>query len=296
MSFNIHFRGVGVFVAKGRGNVSEVLFPSAESKGPPDGDAGPLRPNGKPVGKNMKHADNSDAPLHFAGALIVGPGRTATYRKLDGRLVTRDNGTVGAKPNGSFFVDVPVLSDVITEPTSKIKLINPTLAKNQDRIATRFELDTGDIASQPARHGVFLLEGGIHGPNFLQGSFALEVTWTIDSNVPVELKILTLDRKSSGEESIVLDSDHNEVYFYSFDIGLPSVDDLKSDDVPSTIGLTDDDFKWSYALFDRVDSTQQSWQDWLRGHPFPAPVCVGRSFSELRLVPVSTCFPLAWTE
>jgi hypothetical protein len=289
MQFQIHFRGAGVFVARGRGNLTEVLFPNAETKGPPDGDAGSLRKNGKPLGKGMKHADKSDATLHFAGALVVGPGNTATYRKLAGRLVTGDKGTAGAKPTGNFFSDLPPLADVITEADSKLKLVTPIDPTYPGRVATRFEIDSGAAAASPRSKKEWLLDGGKHGGS-VSKHFALGVTWTVDSEESIEFKVLNLDRSATGEDPIVLDDKHTQVYFYNFDIGLPTVLDLTSEEDPFADTKDDNDFKWSYALFDRVDSSKKKWQDWLKGDSFPTPSLIGP------LVRVSTCFQIVWTD
>jgi hypothetical protein len=290
MDFKIHFRGAGVFWARQRDNVTEVLFPNAETKAPPDGEPGKKRPNGKPLGKGMKHADKSEANLHFAGALIVGPGKTATYRKLAGRLVTRNKGTSGAKPNGDFFQDLAPLADVITEADSKLKLVaaaDPTYA---DRVATRFEIDSGDMEAKPASKENWLLDGGDHGKSVTR-HFALGVTWIVAADTSVTFELLTLDRKPTGEQPIVLDADHPEVYFYNFDLGLPTLEDLTTEENPFADTKDDDDFKWSYALFDHPGTAKKKpWQDWLKGKKFPAPSLVGP------LIPVSTCFQIVWTD
>lgn len=301
MDFTVHFRGAAVYVVRPGGKVTDVLFPSAETHGPPDGDGGKKTPKGRHLGKDMKHADGTDAPQHFAGAMIIGPGSTRIYRKLQGRLVRRDTLGSGATPNSDFLASFPPLSDVITNQDSKLKLLDPDKKKNFDRIATRFALDDGKLIPEAASDGTWVLAGGIHGPNAKTACFALEGKWTFSAASPVNLNLYELDGKSSGEDPIVLDDKHTEVYFYNYDIALPTKEDLTEEDVPVSLNLIDNDFKWSYALFDRVNgTTQPTWKDWLKNHEFPAPRLIGLKQQpagrDFHLITVSTCFQLVWPD
>ena len=297
MKFTIHFRGVAVFVAKGGGKVTEVLFPNAERKSPPDGDAGKKTTKGKIIGKDMKHADDTEAPQHFAGALVVGPGVTRTYRKLNGRLVRRDVSGAGASPVTGFFEKVPPLANVITETDSTLKLMNRENPANYGRMATRFKLDKGDIAAGKESQTEWTLSGGIHtNEKPITGHFAIGATWTVESEDPLIFRVHNLD-DTEAEQPIVLSRETDTVYFYNFDSGLPSDDELTEEEDPPGVGRVDNDFKWSYALFDKK---QPKWQDWLKTKAFPTPQTLPPESEELRpddfrLIPVSTCFQLVWT-
>jgi hypothetical protein len=300
MQFTIHFRGVAVYVARQGGKVTDVLFPSAEMHGPPNGDPGKKTPKGKHLGKEMKHADGTDAPQHFAGAMIMGPGNTRIYRKLEGRLVKRDTLGSGAAPQDKFLDSLPRLADVITNKGSKLKLLALDIPANVSRMATRFMLDGGDLFPGTASEGTWVLAGGVHGPNAKTGNFALEGKWVFDAAAPVHLRLLNLDGNPSGEDPITLDDKHSEVYFYNYDVALPTVSDLTEEDIPASLNLIDHDFKWNYELFDRVNgAAQPQWKDWLQQHDFPAPQLIGQKEPPLgldsRLITVSTCFQLVWT-
>ncbi len=297
MKFTIHFRGVAVFVAKGGGKVTEVLFPKAERTPPPDGDVGKKTTKGKIIGKDMKHADDTEAPQHFAGALIVGPGLTRTYRKLNGRLVRRDMPGDGASPSKAFFKKVPPLANVITETDSTLELMNRENPANYGRMATRFKLDKGDIAAGKESPTEWTLSGGIHTKNAdIKEKFAIGATWTVESEDPLIFRVHNLD-DAEAEQPIVLSRDTDTVYFYNFDSGLPSNDELTEEEDPPGEGRVDNDFKWSYALFDKKS---EKWQEWLKDGLFPTPQTLPPEGEkprpdDFRLIPVSTCFQLVWT-
>jgi hypothetical protein len=300
MDFTIHFRGVAMLVAKGETSVTEILFPNAETEPPPNGDPGDLKADGRIVGRNMKHADGSAANPHFAGAMIVGPGLERTYRKLAGRIV-KPVGTSGSPPTppSDFFEQIPPLAKVITNAGSRLKLLDPTLTANHKRIATRFILDTGNIAPvMPGSNGTWLLAGGLHGPSVKTRQFSLGATWTVTADEPLRFDVLGLDGNPIGDKRIELDADHREVYFFNLDVGLPTDGDLAEETLPSTPGLVDDDFKWVYALLDGP-SGPIDWKIWLRSARFPAPQLVGLPESKgkphMLLIPVSTCFESVWT-
>ena len=75
VEFQVHFRGVAVYVANSKpGFVTEVLFPKADEE-PTQLDASDLKEKSanKSGSLKMHHADGSDAIPHFAGRLPHAP-------------------------------------------------------------------------------------------------------------------------------------------------------------------------------------------------------------------------------
>ena len=294
MPFNIHFRGVAVFTTKDK-FIREVLFPNAETQQPPEGGKEKLRDSaGRVIGTVMHHADRSPAPKHYAGALIVGNGGAITYRKLLGCEVSVATGNNGARFTGNPVKDPPPLSEAITNPEYAIRLLDKTQRNDPRVVATRFILDGGEAFPEQGAQVAWELDGGKRGKKHGPREYDAGLRWQVPATGPnprLELQVKTL----SGDrlESIILTKDRDTVYFYNFDAGLPTVDDLTKPEIVDPDYPIDHDFKWVYALFKH---SKASWSEWLDdGFPgrdeFPAPRRVGEP-----LIPVSTCFPTVWPD
>jgi len=285
VEFQVHFRGVAVYVANAKpGYVTEVLFPKADEEPTSATDEEDDKTN--PL-KKMKHADDTDAIPHFAGALIVRNGKEE-HRDLSGRNVQLSTSTgTGAEMSSDFLDLVPPLDEIITDtkPNKRLKLLKKT--EDPKRIATRFVIDGSDEDTATVQS----LAGG--GWQFLEANgttptpvdYGLEVVWTISADAPLTFDITDL-KTGKADVPIVIDDPATELYFYNFDVKNPSKKKLLEvkDAVLRTI---DHDFKWTYKLFQHGAG---SWKKWLDGSRFPAPELV-----EAPTVSVSTCFELVWT-
>lgn len=281
MAITIFFRGAALFVARGGGPVTDVLFPSAENRFPPEGEPNEIdQGSGVALGV-MKHADGTPAVRHYAGALLLGPGPTATYRKLAKRHVQQSGTGTGATPN--IISTIPPIAKATKK--TKIELRDPADPSNAEFIATRFTIHTGEMNPHSPSGFNWTLDGGKHGDKVQLNNCPLAVAWTFPASVTeVQFDITNLDGSPTGESPIVLNAQQPTAYFYHFDNALPTVQELTTEDTPKKKAI-DHDFKWMYELFQPASG--QKWKKWLDNGKFPAPQVDA-------LVPVSTCFPGLW--
>jgi hypothetical protein len=287
MDIEIHFRGVAVFVANSS-RAMEVLFPNALRK-PPDGweneeifDPKDTPPEGRrrySLMNLMRHADRSPAIPHFAGALIIGADGNSTYRNLSGRRVQIGDANGGTETSPDFHSRVPSLKYAIAAKP-ELTILDETERDNPDEVATRVLLDGGLLIPTEDAKGEWRF-----GP--IEGTFAVETVWRFENLDAVQLDITRMGSPRFTEAPIILrktGDNADRAYFYNFDRGLPTEDELtrppqaKEDQV-------DNDLKWVYRLFKKEQST---WQDWLNHDEFPAPICT------TPLSPVFTCFHVIW--
>jgi hypothetical protein len=290
MAITVHFRGVGVFVTNGL-TVTELLFPNADSRHPPDHET---LPNGQ-----IGHADKSAAKKHFAGVLTVDVAGQERNRALIGRRVTFP-GNTATRIDASFRKKLPPLDRCTDSPGHKLRLL-PEEERKGDRVASRILLAGGQlVAHDPGLTIEFDMDGHF-GPAARGRRYAYDVEWTTN-DAAVSLEVETFDGRP--ESPIELSGAVPEAYFYCFDDNSPSKRDLTKLDPTKCTNppVTDHDFKWIYQLLDRENSNHRRWQDWLQGSDFPAPRtdCVERGAlaaaraGEAGLIPVSTCYSTAW--
>jgi hypothetical protein len=284
MAIKIFFRGAALFVAQGGGPVTDVLFPSAEHRVPPEGKTKEFEDDSEVVARVMKHADGTPAVRHYAGALILGPGPTTTYRKLADRLVQASPTGNGAKPSGGLLDKIPPIAKATKKTALELRdLSDPT---NFEFISTRFRIHAGEMSPDSPSGLDWALDGGKHGDKVLLPNCPLAVAWTFPASVTeVRFEINDLKGSPTGEAPIVLNEDQPTAFFYHFDNALPTKPELTTENPPQKKNAIDHDFKWLYELFRPV--TGEKWKDWLGTGKFPAPQCT-------TLVPVSTCFPGLW--
>lgn len=289
MEYTIHFRGVAVFTAKAD-RVPEVLFPNAETSPPPEGSTKKIQgDDGSVIAELMMHADNTPAPKHFAGALIVGPKGERTYRKLLHRHVTIGDGD-GAELKGALRKELPPLVDVITDATYALRLLDRGERSDRTRVATRFSLNTGRISSDHQSNLLWTIGGGkppvpSDGKQYFVGAKV-----KIQGGDTFEITVTDFTGETDADETIRLDKDHSTVFFYNFDSAMPTIGELTKPDHHSDFKI-DHDFKWIYRLFNRVNPELDTWVKWLNGEKFPAP-----ARASVDLIPVSTCFETVWPE
>jgi hypothetical protein len=292
MRFQIHFRGAAVFVHTDS-TVTEVLFPNAETRIPPDGtkeklfdpETGKLR-----LATCMRHADRTPAPQHIAGALLVRRSHSDTYRKLIGRQVRPEGEGNGPVMQGDFAHKIPALRNVIHEAHG-LELLPPEDRVNAARVGTRFLLRGGNIYPELETEEKWILDSKFGTPAPEQ-FYHIGARWEVEVDGDRPSFTLAVNDLTGGlaEAPIVLDEETSEVYFYNYDVGMPTVAELNAPlgDTEAKEELVDHDFKWIYTLIDR-DRNFTTWQAFLRGKPFPAPRLPGGP-----LIPVSTCFPTLW--
>jgi hypothetical protein len=292
MIFTIHFRGVAVFT-RNDNHIKEVLFPNAETSLPPEGTKEKIKDKNENVlAEVMLHADGTPAPKHFAGALIVGPNGEITYRKLLHRhVLIIDDDSDGPEIKGSLRTDIPPLVDAITVPKYRLRLLDPGERSDPARVATRFSLSTGGIYSDQQSGYPWELDGGKRGGLIPARKFFVGAKLKIQAEEPFDIKVTDFTGKTHADETIRLDADHPEVYFYNFDSGMPSIADLTTPDHDDPDYEVDHDFKWVYQVLNRVSPDLDTWVKWLDGDPFPAP---SKAFKGL--ITVSTCYQTVWPE
>lgn len=289
MEYTIHFRGVAVFV-RSDDTITEVLFPNAETSTPPEGTKHPVTDpdDGTVLTEYMLHADGTPAPKHYAGALIIGPNAERTYRKLFRRAVRIGDGG-GARITGALRRELPPLVDVIDVPEYALRLLEAGQRSDPARVATRISLE-GTIFSEHQSTLKWGLYGGRRGGSIDDNRFFAGAKVIFNAPDPFDILVTDLTGQTGADETIRLDRNHREVYFYHFDSALPTVDQLTKPDHADPDFDVDHDFKWVYALLNRVNPDMDTWVKWLDGDKFPAPVRAPT------LVPVSTCFPTVWPE
>lgn len=292
MIFTIHFRGVALFASKGN-HIREVLFPNAETSPPPEGVKKKVKDeNENVVAEVMSHADHTPAPKHYAGALLAGPNGGTSYRKLLHRhVVIGDVNGAGADINGALRTDLPPLVDVITIPEYELRLLDPADRFDPARVATRFSLGMGAICSEQQSGYPWELDGGKCGGSVPPAKFFNGVKLTIEARAPFDIAVTDFTGKTQADETIRLDADHPEVYFYNFDSGMPSIKELTTPDHDDPDYEIDHDFKWIYRLLNRVNPELDTWMKWLEHDPFPAP---SKAFTGL--ITVSTCYQTVWPD
>jgi len=301
MAITIVFRGVGVYVRSGL-TVVELLFPNAEELPPPNNETGD---DGLP-----RHADNTRATNHFAGVLIPGDNGDE-YRKLLGRLIVFP-GTAPTEIDQDFPTHFPPLREVTNGGQFGLRLL-PDAARQtpQGRVATRIKFSGGQLTPAEASGVPFNIDGhhSEGGVAIRQQMYSTGAVWTLDA--VDELALDVFEFSDSGppvrERQIQLKastSTHASAYFYNFDNGLPTKDDLgKNETTADCKGrLSDHDFKWVYQLMDFANPPFKTWQNWLQGEEFPTPwtPCSGlkvpasdaksNSQDDILLLPISTCF------
>jgi len=299
MTLRVHFRGVGVYVANTPGGrIAQVLFPDTATA-PPDGEDITTPRNAKP--KKYKHADGSESPQHFPGAILkYANGREEPF-DLTNANVRRSilTGTrPGAVTDGAFTTLIPPLDDIIL-PWKQLSLLKASDRQTSADVTTLFSLDGDDETeinsiepSASSHHSwVFASANGVHSAE----PYRLEGLWTIEAT---RAEFAISDRPSgtpSTRGPIKMSADAPDLYVFNFYEDQPSLDKLLAVH-PATVGKVDDDFKWAYRLFKKGDS---DWKKWLggSGRHFPAPILTQRPFSskDNKLPSVSTCFQLVWT-
>jgi hypothetical protein len=288
MAITVHFRGVGVFVTDGP-TVTEVLFPNAESRRPPDH---VTRPDGK-----IGHADGSKAKDHFAGVLTISAtGHERNHRLLGRRVTFPADGPTGI--DASFRRKLPPLQRCTTSPGFTLRLL-PQDERQSDRVASQILLSGGELAALDPNLSIEFEMDGHHAPPAPRQRYAYDVVWTTRAE-SVTLEVETFD--GHPEQSIELNANTPEAFFYCFDHPNPRKYDLIKLEPGkcSFPPVTDHDFKWIYQLLDREDSNHRTWQDWLGSDQFPAPRtdCVERpapaALRDAGLIPVSTCYSTAF--
>jgi len=264
-------------------SVAEVLFPNAE------GDTADKTDDdeGFPC-----HADKSRATHHSAGLLIPGPDRDEYYR-LSGVEVTfllSGPATIDA----TFAEQFPSLSAATSGSGFELRLLADRTPGG--RVATRILPTGGHLAPiQPSDDEPAFGIDGHHakdGKAIPPKKYSPGAKWTptapdIES---VEILLTDVTRPASEPVAITLGLDRPKAFFYNFDIGLPTEDELLKEkfQAPCKGRRTDHDFKWLYGLMDRTNPNFKQWSEWLgAGRAFPAPVA---PCPLTTLVPVSTCF------
>ena len=196
---------------------------------------------------------------------------------------------------GPFHKELPPLEDAITVPKFALELLGENERSDPKRVATRLTLNTGDISKAHQAESTWEIDGGKHGGKVQGQRFFAGATLVIKrASSPFEIKVT--DFTGQPDEPIRLDKKHKEVFFFNFDTGVPSIDELTKPDHDDPDFGIDHDFKWVYHLLNRVDPTMNSWIKWLDTEPFPAPVRVFSGNPEMDLIPVSTCFETVWSE
>ena len=301
MDFTLHFRGVGVIVMKDN-LITEILFPNGE-KEPPEGKTEKVKNKRKHVrAVLMDHADETPAPRHEAGALVVGSDGTR-YHRLAGRVVKIGQGERGAEFKAALPDELPNLAAAI-DPAFQLKLLTDAERKIPARVATRFKFQGGTIDAELPTRGAWTIKGAHVEDDVGAKEYMTGVVCTVrdGGGDRLELGVWPLaepDSTGTPPECIVLDATHNEVFFYNYDLGLPTVDDLTKQESDPDYHI-DHDFKWVYRLFEpRNEDFNNRWQSWLGGKDFPAPE-LEEPFPTTKdgepLVPVSTCLQTIWLD
>jgi hypothetical protein len=124
--------------------------------------------------------------------------------------------------------------------------------------------------------------------------YATVAMWTTDDPV-VKLTAKKM-WGNGGTKTITLDAAHPVAYLYNFDVKDPLLKDFEENPKKCQGRTVDHDFKWIFQVMDPKSPRVRPWQDYLEGDDFPAPVtdCVPHRLRDIRLVPVSTCFPTVW--
>ena len=279
MPITVHFRGVGLIVAdKKKKLITEVLFPRADAN-PPNGHQVEVRdPDGNIVGKVWKHADDTVANPHWAGALLVNSdGSSENVLLMDRRVVLRGPAGPGAKYEPAAFL-IPELDEIITRTDTRKKL-KLRKGRTASEISTTFAIQTGTF--EPSQPSVDEWHFDSKSGRDQEKPYFLEATWTIDAS-SIEFDVHPL---GAGKPTrLVVDK---EVYFYNFDKPDPTVAELLADR-DSNAGDEDNDFKWIYKVLKQDTLGFPTYIEWLEKDKFPAP-------KAFRMVSVSTCFEAVWT-
>jgi hypothetical protein len=303
MPIAIFFRGVAIFVRGSDTSVVEILFPNAEECPPRDTEIGD---DGLP-----QHADHTRATAHIAGVLIPRPTGDE-YRKLLNRGVVFPGSTATAIDK-EFPNHFPPLRQMTSGSGFGLTLL-PKAEREvpKGRVATRIQLAGGKLTWGPDSSVAFNIDGH-HAPGNVaipRKTYTTSAVWTSDAeSIDIEVSQFTAPGAPPvRERPITLSAATNstQAFFYNFDNGLPSTDELVKDEMKNVKckgRLTDHDFKWVYGLMDFPNPPFTKWQDWLKGHEFPTPWAPCSRVEEAKvsdkalpipadmmLLPVSTCF------
>ena len=298
-SLKVHFRGVGVYVAK-NGCMTDVLFPRSDKEPTrPDDDLQTdsyLPPSSAAVVDrfSMKHADETDAIPHYSGVIVIRngveePARTLMGMKVDLEGATTEGVTMDPNPPDN----IPDLDDIITDTDADKQLVLRDFEKNKEnrkRLATHVVLNgfDGDTVVARCPSGGKWRFDEPNGKTTKDEDYNLEVLWSLNATNPVTFRITSLQTGHEQKPAIVVDSSA-ELYFFHFESGTPTVGDLtRTRDV--SVDTPDHDFKWVYKLFKPINKNTKTWRNWLNQTWFPAPVR-----KDSAVVSVSTCFELLWT-
>ena len=281
----IHFIGLGVFVLAPDGTVSEILFPNGQTRKPPDGERLTTR---------LKHADNSVARRHYAGAIVLDPDENIVDRQpLIGRRVDFP-ASAPTRVDAGFRNAFPPL-DVATG-NRPIDLI-PGADRNTGLVATRIKIAGGNplAASLPTQGFKFTLPV-LSGSPLRERFYATVATWTTN-DATLELRTSKIWGAGKPQTIRLNATTRPEAYLFNFDVRDPELKDFKEDPLECDGPKIDHDFKWIFQVMTPRAPKARPWQDYLGSDAFPAPAtnCTPHRIPKgQRLVPVSTCFPAVW--
>jgi hypothetical protein len=247
----------------------------------------------------MKHADTTPAPTHFAGALLVRNDGTNIYRRLTGLKVTVGTGANPAAPRDNLLTELPSLRPAVSNPNFTLELL--TNREDRRRIATRFMLYGGEMRPENPALNDWQIDASKHGTKVGPHTFSLGAVWTpLAGTTTVTLEVTRLDG-TAREDPIVLGSgltECTEVYFYNYDSGLPTVDELNEPEGSDPDFVVDHDFKWVYRLFDPPTTGPKPWKKWLGRDKFPTLRRTNPPNPGLGplLIPVMTCYSTIWAD